>query len=251
MAAQYITAFLLGGYAPAAGGYVYFYQPGTTVQITVYQDDAASQAITQPVQLDQNGRPATAVYALVPARAIVFSSTNAQLLDISRCNGIQATTSAVANSLWPGETTVDGVLTALGTSLGGTDGNFKAAGTGSVQRSVVTKLSESVSVKDFGAAGNGIADDTAPIVAAMTAVNAAGGGVVSFPVGTYVISSTLNMLSGVSLKGVNSGASIISYSGASNGITLTGSGRVLIEDLAVTSPGGSTAADSSVAPVGI
>ena len=240
MAAQYITAFLLGGYAPAAGGYVYFYQPGTTVQITVYQDDAASQAITQPVQLDQNGRPATAVYALVPARAIVFSSTNAQLLDISRCNGIQATTSAVANSLWPGETTVDGVLTALGTSLGGTDGNFKAAGTGSIQRSVVTKLSELVSVKDFGAVGNGIADDTAAIVAAMTAVNAAGGGVVSFPAGTYVTSSTLNMLSGVSFKGVSPSASVISYSGAGTAMTITAINRTTLEDIGLTAPSQTT-----------
>jgi len=42
-------------------------------------------------------------------------------------------------------------------------------------------------VTDFGAVGNGIADDTMPIQAAMNACASAGGGVVFFPPGTYAI----------------------------------------------------------------
>jgi hypothetical protein len=240
MAAQLLTFIELGGYLPAAGGTVNFYQPGTLTPITVYSDDAASQVITQPVSLDQNGRPTTDVYALVPARAIVKDSTGAQLRDISRCNGQTAGTGIVANASWPSESTVDAVLTALGTSLGGTDGNFLPSGTGAVQRSVQSKLSEKVSVKDYNAKGDGITNDYTAIVAAMTAVNAAGGGVVEFPAGTYVHASTLAIPSGVSLKGLSPASSILSYSGSGNGITLTGINRTTIEDIGLTSSAAST-----------
>ena len=51
-------------------------------------------------------------------------------------------------------------------------GGFIQAG-GGVQRSVESKLQDVVSVKDFGAVGDGVADDTAAINAA-TATNACG-----------------------------------------------------------------------------
>jgi hypothetical protein len=43
-------------------------------------------------------------------------------------------------------------------------------------------------VRDFGAAGDGVADDTAEIQAAVDAANAAGGGVVYLPEGIYLVS---------------------------------------------------------------
>jgi hypothetical protein len=48
-------------------------------------------------------------------------------------------------------------------------------------------LADVVSVKDFGAAGNGVADDTAAIQAALDAVAGRGGGTVLVPAGTYVV----------------------------------------------------------------
>jgi parallel beta-helix repeat protein len=48
-------------------------------------------------------------------------------------------------------------------------------------------------VKDYGALGNGTQDDTTAIAAALSAANTAGGGVVLFPPGTYMISATLNI----------------------------------------------------------
>lgn len=53
----------------------------------------------------------------------------------------------------------------------------------------------------YGATGDGVTDDTAAIQAAMATADAAGGGIVFFPVGTYLITSALNVLTHVSLWG--------------------------------------------------
>jgi hypothetical protein len=46
--------------------------------------------------------------------------------------------------------------------------DFTQSGTGAIQRTVDSKLKETVSVKDFGAVGDGTTDDTAAVIAAMT-----------------------------------------------------------------------------------
>jgi hypothetical protein len=63
---------------------------------------------------------------------------------------------------------------------------FKQAGAGAVTRSVQSKLRDVVSVRDFGAAGDGVTDDTVAIQAAIDSL-AATGGTVFFPPGTYRI----------------------------------------------------------------
>lgn len=58
-----------------------------------------------------------------------------------------------------------------------------------------------LNVMAFGAAGNGTADDTAAINAALAAANAQGGGVVYLPWGTYLVSGTLSIPPYVTLAG--------------------------------------------------
>ena len=55
--------------------------------------------------------------------------------------------------------------------------------------SAVTSFATDVSVKDFGAKGDGKTDDRAALQAAVDAVKKAGGGTVSFPEGTYIVSA--------------------------------------------------------------
>jgi hypothetical protein len=55
----------------------------------------------------------------------------------------------------------------------------------------------------YGAVGNGVANDLSAIQAAINAANAAGGGVVFFPPGTYLVNGTLTSYSTVSLLGYN------------------------------------------------
>ena len=74
---------------------------------------------------------------------------------------------------------------------------FTQAGTGAVERTVQQKLGEVVSVKDFGAVGDGVADDTAAILAAVAAHD-----VVYFPQGTYLTTATIELdRAGQALKG--------------------------------------------------
>ncbi|MGZ5029066.1 MAG: glycosyl hydrolase family 28-related protein [Methylobacter sp.] len=82
---------------------------------------------------------------------------------------------------------VSGTSTGQGAGLVG----FIQTGTGAVARKVKDKLNEMISVKDFGAVGDGAADDTAAIQAAIN--SATSGMTVFFPAGFYKITATINL----------------------------------------------------------
>lgn len=64
-------------------------------------------------------------------------------------------------------------------------------------------------VKDYGAVGDGVTDDTTAIQVTINAANAAGGGVVELPISTYATTAPINILSNVTLRGSGSGKSIL------------------------------------------
>ncbi|EPG1714846.1 glycosyl hydrolase family 28-related protein [Morganella morganii] len=61
-------------------------------------------------------------------------------------------------------------------------------------RSLADKLTELVSVRDFGAKGDGVTDDTAAIKSAMDFVSGKGGGVVYIPSGTYILNTVTSKI---------------------------------------------------------
>jgi len=78
-------------------------------------------------------------------------------------------------------------ITSAVSSLDASSVAYTPAGTGAVVTDLQTKLRESVSVKDFGAVGDGVADDTTAI---QNALSAGAGGVIYFPAGTYKYTPT-------------------------------------------------------------
>lgn len=74
---------------------------------------------------------------------------------------------------------------------------YTPAGTGAVPTTVQTKLRESVSVKDFGAVGDGVTDDTAAIQLAIDS----GAKCVLFVAGTYKVTAQLTLVTGQTLRG--------------------------------------------------
>jgi len=74
---------------------------------------------------------------------------------------------------------------------------YKNDGTGAVVRTIKDKLGETVSVKDFGAVGDGVTDDAAAIQAAIDS----GAGVIVFPTATYNITAPIVVGKEVILQG--------------------------------------------------
>jgi len=84
---------------------------------------------------------------------------------------------------------------------------FIQSGTSASVRDAQAKLREFVSVKDFGALGDGTTNDTTTIQAAFTAVRVAGGGSVYFPPGTYIIDKSIRI--GAKTRAYGAGAASI------------------------------------------
>jgi hypothetical protein len=75
-------------------------------------------------------------------------------------------------------------------------GGITKRATGAELAKGLNTINGTVNVKDFGAAGDGVADDTAAIQAALTAIAAAGGGSLVLPRGTYRVTQTINITAG-------------------------------------------------------
>lgn len=177
---------------PLAGGKLYTYASGTTTPLTTYTDYTGNSANTNPIILDSRGEASvwlgTSLYTMV-----LRSATNVPIWTQDGING-------------PDQATLAVLAASGGSALIG----YSPGGTGSVTTTVQAKLRQTVSVKDYGAVGDGTTDDTTAIQNTISAVGAAGGGTVFFPTGTYKISSKLTInTNAVFLTGEGRRASIL------------------------------------------
>jgi hypothetical protein len=93
--------------------------------------------------------------------------------------------------------------------------------TGSETTNVEAKLAQYVSVKDFGAVGDGVTDDTTAIQDAIDEVSANGGGLLYAPEGTYICSAALTLKDTVQLYGDGPKSSIFEFTSATdNGVEI-------------------------------
>lgn len=130
------------------------------------------------------------------------------------------------------QTTTGAVVAPLTTSLAANTGStlvgYLPSGGTAVATTVQAKLRETVSVKDFGAVGDGVADDKAAIQKALDT-----GNTVYFPSGTYKITSGISVNTGQLVDG---NLAKIKPVGTFNAITLNASGFI-VRDLVVDATG--------------
>lgn len=242
-----------------SSGKVFLYSPGTTTIVAGYKDDSLNEAWTTVaggIPLDAGGRVKIWINDMVDVvisdadgatvdTMLGYNKTRAEQVEIENAgytgNITDPATGAVSQGLG-GITDLDTVLTGAFTSLGP---NFQyLESSGATPRDYIDVITEiAISVKNFGAVGDGVHDDTAAIQATMDRVKALGGGVVYFPPGTYKISSALALsaATGVSIVGAGIQTTIItSTSGAANGFTFSTCDGLLLSRFSIRNSGTST-----------
>jgi hypothetical protein len=200
-----------------SGGLVYTYAAGTTTPQTTYTTIAGNVAHTNPIVLDSAGR--------VPAGGEIW------LTDAVAYKFVLKTSAAVTIGTYDNVTSnAGGIYAAFAASTGSSLVGFIQSGTGAVALTVQAKLRQTVSVKDFGAVGDGVTDDT---VAIQNAVNAVGaGGRVNFPSGTFLVSSTINCLTNQQLLGNGVNNTIIQrYGNYGNTLNFVNAGSANIKGM--------------------
>jgi hypothetical protein len=231
---------------PVASGRCRFYQPGTLTPVTVYADSAAASAITPPLILTAGGTGTA--YTQQPTRMIVKDSTDTNTLFDGNVNTNRAESEYIQSTSVNGgaETRMQTLLDAWSTSFGGSAGlwKFKQPGS-SVERNLTSVISDfGVSVKSFGAVGDQVTDDFAAFQAAISYVEANGGGVVTVPPGAYLLSAglTISGTVNVAIRGAGVLASRI-YLGSATATLFTvttSSAGVSFSDLVMSAPTATT-----------
>lgn len=215
---------------PLVGGKLYSYIAGTTTPVVTYVDSEGVTTNTNPIILDSRGE------------ANVWLGTGSFKFKL---------TSATDVEIWTVDNISGGdvnVLQALSASGGSNLVGFVQSGTGAVATTVQAKLRESVSVKDFGAVGDGVTDDTAAFAAAIGSYSTRKR--VFVPAGTYLITSTLALGIYKTLEGESESTVTINFNSADSYL-FTGDAFSNVSNMTlvnITSPLGTKTALASYTP---
>lgn len=163
---------------PLTGGKIYIYAAGTTTPQATYTTAAGTTAHTNPIILDAAGR--------VPSGEIWLSAGISYKFLLKDSNDLLIAT-------YDNITGINGT----GITSNAVNVTYDPASTGAVATTVQAKLRQTVSVKDFGAVGDGVANDTTAIQAALNS----GAGAVYFPSSTYKITNFLTVPNNVMVYG--------------------------------------------------
>lgn len=146
---------------PLSGGLLYTYAAGTTTPQTTYTSSSGGIAHSNPIILNSAGRVASGeiwITNQISYKFVLKDSNNVLIATYDNINGINSINAFQVSYTPPFSSSVT-------TTVGG-------------------KLAQYVSVKDFGATGDGVTDDIAAFTAALAASDS-----VYVPDGIYVVSS--------------------------------------------------------------
>ena len=172
------------------GGKLYTYEAGTTTPLTTYTDSSGATANTNPIILDSRGE-ANVWLGSSPYKFKLTTSTDTEIWTVDNI------------------TSIDSFIASLSGANGSSLVGYTPSGTGAVTTTVQAKLRQTLSVKDFGATGDGTTDDT---TAFQNALTAAAGKSLYVPNGTYLCTG-LTIYSGTNMYGDSPTTSIIKAKG--------------------------------------
>lgn len=172
-----------------SGGLVYTYAAGTTTPQSTYTSSSGSTPHTNPIVLDSAGR--------VPGGEIWLTEATSYKFVLQTSTAVLIATYDDVTGATDGSTQIAAIYANLANTsdvakgddlIGFRQSNASGAFSAAVGKTVHDKLQDLVSVKDFGAVGDGVADDSTAIINAFAAVNE-----VLFPEGTYRISADVTI----------------------------------------------------------
>lgn len=209
---------------PLDNGSIYIGKPDLnpkTEPLPVFWDAEGAQPALQPLRT-LNGY---IVRAGTPANVFVDGNYSAL---VENKNGVQITYSPTS-----AEFSIASSVKQLISDLSGNNGSqlvgYKGTKVGAVLRTLYARAAETISVKDFGAVGDGVANDTAAIQQAITAAGV--GGRIFFPSGDYLVTDVVKLnVSSMSLVGAGRQmVAIITTSASKDVFNVTGSDIVISE----------------------
>ena len=247
-----LIAPLTTGFSDAVSGNAYFYSRATGNPAMVYEDPEGEEAIGTSAALGPSGEVVCYAKESVDVRVKnAAGSTVREFTNIVSADSVTVESDSLTGTLPSGSQGAGGTanlqerfdrmvasfgaLDFLVRKTGGTADQFLKDALVASATSIVYNVKDSA----YGAAGDNSADDTAEIQAAINAAEAAGGGIIFFPVGIYRISGPLVISSQkVILWGVHHRASIIrNTSSTLNAISISSGSTndcgILIQDLGI------------------